>query len=57
MAEPAAMSGLGWGFVGYPYPRRGEPAMTKLTANIALLGLVMILLIVAVPFVLTLLHG
>jgi hypothetical protein len=31
--------------------------MTKLNANIALFGLLMILFITAVPFVLTLLHG
>jgi hypothetical protein len=31
--------------------------MTKLNANIALLGLLMILFIAAVPFVFTLLHG
>jgi hypothetical protein len=31
--------------------------VTKLTANIALLGLLMILLIAAVPFVLALLHS
>jgi hypothetical protein len=50
-------SGLAWGSVGSQIRERGEPAMTKLDADIALLGLLIILLITAVPIVLALLHG
>ena len=56
-SEPAATAGSPGARWAGQIRERGEPAMTKLDANIALLGLLLILLITAVPFVLALLHS
>ena len=56
-SEPAATAGSPGARWASQIRERGEPAMTKLDANIALLGLLLILLITAVPFVLALLHS